>query len=51
MEPDGQTTRLPSITLYNDKLTRRTVAENMTASEIHEDVHQFFAKLNEQIEG
>jgi hypothetical protein len=29
------------------KLTRSTVAENMTADEIHEDVHQFFTKLNE----
>jgi hypothetical protein len=28
------------------KLTRSTVAANMTADEIHQDVHQFFAKLN-----
>jgi hypothetical protein len=28
------------------KLTRSTVAASMTADEIHEDVHQFFAKLN-----
>ncbi len=35
---------------FQIKLTRRTVAENMTASEIHDDVHQFFAKLNKQIE-
>jgi hypothetical protein len=29
------------------KLTRSTVAACMTADEIHEDVHQFFAKLNQ----
>lgn len=33
---------------FQIKLTRSTVAENMTANEIHEDVHQFFAKLKEQ---
>jgi hypothetical protein len=33
------------------KLTRSTVAANMTAEEIHEDVHQFFAKLNQILKG
>jgi len=31
------------------KLTRSTVAACMTADEIHKDVHQFFAKLNQMI--
>jgi hypothetical protein len=30
------------------KLTRSTVAANMTSDEIHEDVHQLFEKLNQQ---
>ena len=29
------------------KLTRSTVAANMTNEEIHEDVHQLFEKLNQ----
>jgi len=33
------------------KLTRSTIAANMTAEEIHEDVHQFFAKLNQILKG
>ncbi len=33
---------------FQIKLTRSTVAEHKIADEIHEDVHQFFAKLNEQ---
>jgi hypothetical protein len=33
---------------FQIKLTRSTVAENMTVDDIHEDVHQFFAKLDEQ---
>ncbi len=33
---------------FQIKLTRSTVAEHKTADEIHEDVHQFFAKLNKQ---
>ncbi len=32
------------------KLTRSTVASCMIANEIHEDVHQFFAKLNQILE-
>jgi len=33
---------------FQIKLTRSTVAEHKIADEIHEDVHQFFAKLNKE---
>jgi hypothetical protein len=35
---------------FQFKLTRSTVASSMTADEIHKDVHQFFARLNQILE-